>query len=119
MQPHREPVGRGHVENAIKDQVRRIERGDVALGNQGQPDPEFVAPERQPAVFQRAGQLAFQRAIHPIRVAADRLVPDEQSAEDRAHQRKGQEERTSQRDESETMKPSPMPRDRRWVPSPL
>ena len=93
MQPHREPVGRGDVEEAIEDQVRRVERGDVALGDQGQSDPEPFAPERQAAVLQRAGQLALERAIHPVRVAADRLVPDQQAAQDRADQGESEEER--------------------------
>ncbi len=93
MQPHREPVGRRDVEEAVKDQVRGIERGDVALGDQGQSDPDPVAPEGQPAVFQRAGELALERPIHPVRIAADRLVADEQTAQDRADQGQGQEER--------------------------
>ena len=82
MKPHRQPVGRRDVENAVEHEVRRIERGDVALGDEGNAQAEPLAPEREPALRKRAGQLALERAIQPVRVAADRLVADEQPAQD-------------------------------------
>ena len=93
MQPHREPIGRRDVEDAVEHQVRRIKRGDVALGDERNAQPEPVAPERQPARGEAARQLALERAIQPVRVAAHRLVADEQPAEDGAHQCHRQRER--------------------------
>ncbi len=94
MEPHREAIGGRDVEDAVEDEVRWIERGDVALGDERDAQPEPLAPERQPAVLECAGQLALERAIHPVRVAADRLVTDQQPAQDRTDEDEGQDQRS-------------------------
>jgi hypothetical protein len=47
MQPHREPVRRRHAQNAVRHEVRRIERRRVALGHQRRAQAEPIAPVRQ------------------------------------------------------------------------
>src|SRR5262249_13070271 len=70
----------------------RIERSNMALGDERNAQPEPIAPERQPALMECARQLALERPIHPVRVAADRLVTDEPAAHDRTDQDEGKDQ---------------------------
>ena len=82
MKPHRQPIGGRDVENAVKHEVRRIKGSDMTLGDERNAQSKPAAPEREPALRERAGQLALQRAIQPVGIAAHRLVADEQPAQD-------------------------------------
>ena len=64
MEPHREPVGGRDVEDAVEDQVRGIERGDVALGDErdAQPEPALQNGSR-PCSSARASSLLSGRYI--------------------------------------------------------
>ena len=62
VQPHRQAIRRRDIENAIQDQVRRIERGDVAFGDERDAEPEAVAPEgSSPAARLRESSLLSGR----------------------------------------------------------
>ena len=64
----------------------------MAFGDERNTQSETTAPERQPALLERAGKLALERPIKPVRVAPDRLVTDKQPTQDTSHERKRQQQ---------------------------
>ena len=86
MQPHGHAIGGRNAGNRIDQPVGRVERGNVALGEEGNAQAESIAPEGQLTAGQKTRELFFERSVKPVRVAADGLEPDQQPAHQQPRQ---------------------------------